>query len=474
MSHILLKQVPSSSIATPGSTDIKIFSNFNDNGVLYYVDNSGNELPVGLSNTPVVSTTYGDLYNLYTSGNFATGSYYLITDFYTVYEQPAFYFDETLLSQGVTKTTPVRPLLVLATTYNTLSPYATQPGFPKDKIKYDITWNRTEFNHGVRGRITERIDEYNNRTDYDHRSVRFRRYKNYIKDTQLTGTITDWNCVTGAVIGSSTLFNTELSPNDVIFLDSKSDKGYDIGLKVVSISSPTSMTVVVHSLYTGGVPSTVTLYNGISQIIPVDYSFNSKNYDFWSSFTNGDYDSHKEIYFGQSDSNIDYDEYYTFDSGTYNNNISDFSKYYLSGNNNVLILSNNVFLDSSNNNLISGDFYYNTIKSICTSNFISGKMYANSLGVLRNNQISGDFYNNINFLEISYNIFTNLFVNNIGDGASEFRMNKIYCSVAGQDFTSSTYVYGAYNCDIFANNGFVAKLSYYDIFNVLNIANVNA
>lgn len=473
MSHILLKQVPSSSISAPGSTDIKIFSNINDNGLLYYIDNTGNSLPVGsgLSYTPVISTTYNNLYNLYTSGQFATGSYYLISDFYTIYEQPDFYFDGTLKSQGVTKTSPVRPLVVFAMTFNTLSPYASQIAFSKDRIKYDITWNRTEFNDNARGRITERIDEYNNRTDYDHRSVLFRRYKNYLKDTSISGTITSWNCVSGLVSGSSTSFLSELSSGDIIILDSKSDIGYDIGLRVSSISSDTSMTVEVDSLYTGGVPSPVTLYNGSTQIVPIDYSFSAKNYDAWKTYTNGDFDSYKEVYFGQSD-DTDYDEYYTFFSNSHNNTLSDFSKYYLSLNNNVLILSNNVFLDSANNNLISGDYYYNTIKSTSIGNVISGKMYSNIIGSLRNNQILREFYNNVDFDEIFFNTFTNLFTNNIGDTTSTLQMNRFSCAIMNQSFIGSTHVYSPYNCEIFSNSSYLPRLSYYDGFDVLNIVNV--
>lgn len=473
MSHILLKQVPSSSISAPGSTDIKIFSNINDNGLIYYIDNTGNELPVGsgLSYTPVISTTYNNLYNLYTSGQFATGSYYLISDFYTIYEQPDFYFDGTLKSQGVTKTSPVRPLVVFAMTFNTLSPYASQIAFSKDRIKYDITWNRTEFNDNARGRITERIDEYNNRTDYDHRSVLFRRYKSYLRDTPISGTITSWDCVSGLVTGSSTSFLSELSSGDIIILDSKSDVGYDIGLKVMSVSSDTTITVKVDSLYTGGVPSTVVLYNSSTQIVPLSYSFNSKNYGVWKTYTNGDFDSYKEVYFGQSDDN-DYDEYYTFASGSYNNTLSDFSKYYLSFNNNVLILSNNVFLNSANNNLMSGDYYYNTIKSTSIGNLVSGKMYGNTVGNLRNNQILRDFHNNINFGEISYNTFTNLFYDNVGSISSALQMNRFSCAVTGQDFSSSSHVYATYNCEIFANNGLIPRLSYYDFFDVLNIVNI--
>jgi hypothetical protein len=472
MSHILLKQVPSSSISTPASTDVKIFSNFNDNGIIYYVDNSGNELPIGygLSFTPVISTSYNDLYNLYISGQFATGSYYLISDFYSIYEQPDFYFDGTLKTQISTKTSPVRPIVVMAVNNNTLSPYATQIAFPKDKIRYDITWNKTEFNHNAKGRITERIDEYNNRTDYDHRPILFKRYKSYIKDTLITGTIKDFDCVTGVVTGLSTLFLSELAIDDVIVLDTKFVLNYDIGLKVVSISNDLSMVVKVDSLYSGGVPSPVTLYNGSTQIVPINYSFSSESYNAYKTYTNGDYDSYKEIYFGQSDDN-DFDEFYTFTSGSYNNTISDFSKYYLSLNNNVLILSNNVFLDTANNNLISGDFYYNSFRSTCIENVISGKTYGNSLGKLRNNQIMRDFYNN-SFNDISYNIFSSSFNNNVGDLSSTLMFNKFSCRVQREDFTSSTHVYSGYNCEIFTNSSNVIRLSYYDGSDVLNVVNV--
>ena len=34
-------------------------------------------------------------------------------------------------------------------------------------------------NTGTTGRITERIDNFNNRTDYDNRSILFKRYRGY-------------------------------------------------------------------------------------------------------------------------------------------------------------------------------------------------------------------------------------------------------------------------------------------------------
>lgn len=453
MSHILLKQIPSSSISTPTSVDIKVFSNFDDNGILYYVDDLGNKLPVGYGvNNQFVTTTYSDLYNLYTGSGFATGSHYMITDFYTIYEQPDFYFDGTLKSEGVTKTSPVRPLLVFAQTNTTLSPIATQPGYPNDKIIYDISWNRTEFNNAARGRITERIDDKNNRTDYDHRVILFRRYKNYTRDTLSTGSITDWNCITGEVTGSSTLFTSELVNDDIIIIDSKSDVGYDIGLKVISINSDTSMLVKVDSLYSGGVPLTVTLYNSTSQIIPTNYSFSSKSYSYWVSVDSGQYDSYKEIYFGQSDDN-NFDEYYTFTTDSYNNRISNYSKYFI-GSNNVLSLSNNVFLDDVNGNVINGSFYYNTIKSQSDNNLISGNMYGNVIYKLSNNYIMNSFFNNIT------------------NNSSNFRNNRILCEVSEINLSNSTHIYATYSCEIFSNSSNIPRLSYYDSSDVLKIGNI--
>ena len=82
---------------------------------------------------------------------------------------------------------PNIPLNIFFISNNSLSPYAYQPkpssplgyynGFEKDRIKYDVSWNKTEFNNDAKGRITERIDSDGNRTDYDHRTIRFKRYQ---------------------------------------------------------------------------------------------------------------------------------------------------------------------------------------------------------------------------------------------------------------------------------------------------------
>ena len=191
MPHILIKQTPDTSITAPvgPSPSIKLFSNSNDGGILYYMDSSGVPLPVGGGYyNPIVPITYSSLYSLYTGGQFATGSFYLITDFETVYVQPDFYCDGTLKTTPTVKSKPsgwgYQAILVQAISNCSLSPNAYQPkpsgplgfytGFEKDTIKYDISWNKTEFMNNAKGRITERIDEFGNRTDFDHRTVYYK------------------------------------------------------------------------------------------------------------------------------------------------------------------------------------------------------------------------------------------------------------------------------------------------------------
>jgi hypothetical protein len=467
MSHILLKQVPTSSITTPASTYVKLFSNFNDNGVLYYMDGSGNSLPVGGTDyNPVTEITYSDLYALKAANGFATASYYLITDFDSVYDQPDFYCDGTPKTVVDNKGKPTgwgyQPILVLATSKNSLSPDAYQPsitsggylGFPKDKIKYDITWNRTEFNKNAKGRITERIDEYGNRTDYDHRTIRFRRYQNYLKNTQLTGIITNYDCTNGVVAGSGSVFNTELTPGDIIIIASKDDLGYDIGLKVDIISSDGSFTAIVDSLYTGSIPSSASLLSG-GFITPEDYSFSGKTYDFYSTTATGDYNQYKEVYFGQGDSNDCDKEIYTFQSGSVNNKIGNYSQVYLGITNNVFILPNNVFRSDCNNNLTLDSFY---------NNHIGDNFFDNNIGYNFSKNFIGD-----NF---SRNTTVDTFSSNlIGDN---FKWNIIQTGVSSYDFTSATHVYGNYNCFMFSNSlGFV-RLSYYNSSDVLVVTDVDA
>lgn len=487
MSNILIKQVQDTLITSPASNYIKIFSNLNDGGKLYYKDNSGVSSPIsGESYTPVIDTTYSNLYSLYQSSGFATGSYYNITDFDSVYDQPDFYFDDTLKTSLTTKGKPAIPyqsIVVMATSKNTLCPDAYQPYYPKDTIKYDITWRYTETHVNAKGRITERVDSNGNRTDYDHRTIRFKRYENYERSgSALSGTIVSWNCVTGAVLGSSTQFNTDLSAGDIILLDSNiiygGDLNYTIGLKVKNVIDSLNIEVEVDSLYSSGLPTTITLDSG-SQIIATNYSFTGKNYTFWNSNNTGNFNSYKEVYFGQSDDDGFDAEVFTFTTtgfgagipeGVSNNYIGNYSQNYLSGSNNTLILSNNVFRDNTtNSNKIGHSSYNNHFDAISEYNSISSGFYNNiMLSDFSNNKIDRDFYNNTIGI-MNNNSFYGVFNNNITYSESDFRYNIIKCDVSNLDLLNSTHIYEGYNCEIFTNSNLDVRLSFYNSSDALVI-----
>lgn len=211
----------------------------------------------GLSATTVSATTYfGDGSNLtgienYTevaysglvsminSSSLKAGSFYLISDYRTCYDQPDFdYNNNSITSITTYHSASIEPIMVLATSENTLSVDAYQPIYPKDKIKYDHTFNTTEVTGGIAyGRITERIDEFGNRTDYDHRTILFKRYRSYFQDGTIAGRIINMN--NGVVTGLNTNFTGDLTVGDVVMIYHNNPLLYE----VIDISSVSGMTV---------------------------------------------------------------------------------------------------------------------------------------------------------------------------------------------------------------------------------------
>jgi len=124
------------------------------------------------------SGTYADIKAKKDGGTLVPGGYYQITDFATIYDQPDFDGGGSAKGTVVTKTGATEPLVLLATKNNEFALEVYSPNFPKDKISYDIDFDTTEvMSAPAKGRITERIDDLFNRTDYDHRVVLFKRYE---------------------------------------------------------------------------------------------------------------------------------------------------------------------------------------------------------------------------------------------------------------------------------------------------------
>ncbi len=481
MSHIVIKKVQQSSISSAIPSHVKIFSNLDDNGQLYVVDEFGSVSAVGgtASGSPsgisVELTTYSDLWTKSQTDQLGTGSYYLITDFENWYDQPDYYFDGSPKHPSViqSKNSPsgewYQPILVQATSKRDISQDAHQPyfdgtflGFPDDRIKYDFTYNITAVKGTpARGRIIERIDKNGNRADFDFRKVRFIRYKNHNRGSQLTGVITNFDCVTGELIGSGTIFNSELNPNDVILIDSSS-LGYETRLKVSNIVSDSQLFVYVDSSYASGIPSSVVISGNSFNISPTDYSFNDPGFNFFIGVDTGNFNSYKESWFGQKSNGfdgVDYDEdVYLLGNSCFNNKFGDFIPFWNSGltafdlPNNVLGDScvDNSFSNQSYNNDFGDSFNFNNINTVFMGNIIEGVFSSNTINVgsfIGNrinvgfifNTISSSFTYNTIGSGFSYNIIRSLFSGNIV--LNNFSYNEIDAPINVQDFTSSLLVY---------------------------------
>ena len=317
--------------------------------------------------------TYSGLCDLITGETLNAGTYYLINDFQTCYDQPDYNVNNNAITSVTTyHTATIEPLLVLATSANTISNLAYQPSYPNDKITYDWTWNQTETTNGpAKGRITERIDEFNNRTDYDHRTILFKRYRLYTIRQPLNGTVELQS--DGTVLGTNTIF-TDLTVGDVISIPSTNPNLYEI----VSITGNTAMTVS---------GDTITAVGAGQQIYPTIEETNDSS-----------------GYFSYKRTNVktnDFIEYTTFGdaiSNEYakNNYVGNFANNYQ----NVgygFILANNVFLEGQYESNKFGDYCYN-----------------NTFGTDNQNNVWGDYcYENVSTNDIDDNIIGHYFNNNL-------------------------------------------------------------
>ena len=374
-------------------------------GTWTFKNNGGLEFPNGSQQTTafvghIIEVTYSELVSLI-SGSPSTlipGSYYLITDFKTCYDQPDFNWVGNSITTGNYKQGPVEPILVLATSTNTISDVAYQPTYPNDKIKYDWTFSSTEVTNGSAfGRITERIDEFNNRTDYDHRSVLFKRYDNYYyeENNSAEGTI-ELIGSTGEVIGTGTVFS-DYSIGDYIAIPDTNVTFFEI----ISISSDTSMVV-----------------SGLT-ILAV-----SPGASFYSAQKAG-------LTYKQNNISIDYTEHPTFLFETetiISNYIGDVAMF-RDWSEHDFLLPNNVFGEDVIGNRIGNEFINNTFSSDVEHNVIGDEFENNTIyndSDFTDNQIAANFRNNLIICDdFNDNVIGDNFNNNKIFNNSNFVDNQI-------------------------------------------------
>jgi len=402
MAYVKISQLP---IGLPNSTSIFPFV---VSGTTY----QGAISAITSNISGLINVTYSELVNKITGETLTSGQFYLITDFRTCYDQPDFDVNGNSITTGNYKTSEIEPVIVFSTSANTISSNAYQPTYPNDKIQYDWTFSTTEVTSGTSyGRITERIDEFNNRTDYDHRTILFKRYKLFTYREQLNGTI---ELISGGTVnGVGTSFNS-LTVGDVVYLPNVSPSYFEI----VSISSNILMTVSGDTTFTSGPAQQI--YNTIEE-------------------TNGN-----GGYFSYKQTNVktdDYLEYTTFgdaisESYAKNNYIGNYANNYENIGDGVFILANNVFLEGQYESNKFGDYCYNNTFGADNQNNVWGDWCSDNVSVndIDNNIIGHNFYSNL--------INTNLTSNHIGN---DFGGNRLL-SENGEDFGSNNIG------DFFENN----------------------
>jgi len=342
--------------------------------------------------------TYADFYTAITGGNLVVGKTYIIVDFQTIYDQMDFDAGGSLKPTLVTKTGATEQIWVYALSNNQIASKAYSATYPNDQIQYDWTYNTTLVNGApAKGRISERIDENNNRTDYDHREIKFIRYDD------------------GA--GNFTVIN---------------DNGNASGEFLTFVQN-----------FTGGTVKDNWLgdYYSIGQLLGQEYAnniffgnvVNSNNTSvLFLNNTFGNFDVYSNSFNGEITNNIFLSQAIRNDfSGNINNNLFDS---YIQTNNFSGDITNNTFSGDITNNTFSGNVNQNTFSGGVTQNIFSGNVNQNTFSDIANNTFSG----NVNQNTFSGGVTQNIFSGNVNSNTFS---GYVYNNTFSGDVNSNTFTH---------------------------------
>lgn len=469
MQYIQLQGQVAADLDTPLNGGFNLFIDTND-GTIKAKDSEGNLISAGGG---LVETTYNQLTASLNSGSLTPGTYYKITDFKTCYDQPNYDVYGNAITTGNYKTGSVSPIIVFALDSGSLASDAYQPEYPKDNIKYDITFNQTEItDNPAFGRIIYRKDERGNQMDYDFREVRFKRYDSYVSENVYDGTIS--LSITGSagfISGSETNFTNNLGVGNVVgVLDIYNNPIVtyyevlevlsDYGMVVTgSVINPVTDKQLVNSRRRSGMSWKKS--NIISNTNEYEYltftnitqcfnnvSTNPAEYTKWEEFT---FLLPNNVFIGGSYRDN------SFVSNFRNNTFSD------DFDSNVITdaFYNNIIDDDFDNNIIHAPFYNNIIDCNFQQNLIMDSFNNNNLGDddgvdIDNNTFKGGFSNNFytGYNDMSYNTFNKNFSGNIiRGGFTDNTIGYAYDNVFRNSFNDN--IIG----DNFYNNKFYTSVS---------------
>ena len=426
------------------------------NGDTYHINFSA--ITAGI----LASVTYSELVDNITGGTLTPGRFYLMTDFQTCYDQPNYDNTKTPITTGNYKTGTTEPILLLAVSTTGFSPTVYSTLYTNDKITYDITWNTTEITSSpAKGRITKRIDNFNNRTDYDNRSILFKRYHGYSyeENNPLSGLvgISGLTGTTGVLYGNTgTTFNSNFVSGSIVSIRNLIPSFFEV-ISVVSNS------LAIISGVTIGVTTDSPYYSGNDDGVMSYYQPNLRQ-DQVFEYTTFDY---VNLYGG----------------GAVNNYIGNYSNLYLEFGTGDFLLANNVFINDDDfvyrNNTIGDGSYNNTFNDDCDNNQIGDSFYNNSTNDdfdgniigenFNNNYITSNFYNNRIGSDFNSNTLLggSFYRNNIGNNFEDnvwtgydFQNNEI-----GNQFNNNKIYGDFYNNDI--GNGYNNNESYSQFYHNL-------
>jgi len=425
----------------------KIYIDESTNLMYIWNANTSQYVPIGGSSdsgstagAEVISLTYSQLSTLVSGNTLVPGQKYLINDYQTAHVIP---------NTSDINTGPIEPLLVTASSTNTLEPIAYSTLFPQDIIYYNIESDQNMVSGSTKGYIYRRIDTIkNNDIGFDYRNVKFRRWQIDVTTSDLTGSGNTYS--RGAVV-------LQTGTNDIY-------------LKLDNTPSVPFTTTASWMLFP---------WSNLDYVSPTDIDWTLVRYTIPVSTNYMDY----FIFSTEPTTNgvqCNYDSIY----GNKIKGIYDGSD--------IISSSNTVFFGNSfYSNIIGYNFNYNTIGDNFQANTIGNNFQANTIGDSFNNNTIGDnFGSNTTKLastinDIKYGIGTivsnsniigyNFNYNTIGNNfqantiRDNFQLNNIETNFGGMDFASSTYVYQLYQKYLFTNSANGHYLRYYDSGNTLQI-----
>lgn len=422
MQYIQLQGQVAADLDSPINGAFNLFIDTAD-GTIKAKDSEGNLTSAGGG---LVETTYSEISASFVGGTLTPGTYYKITDFKTCYDQPNYDAYGNAITVGNYKTGSVSPIIVFALDSGSLASDAYQPEYPKDNIKYDITFNQTEITTGsAYGRIVYRKDDRGNQFDYDFREVYFKRYDAYLSDNMYDGTITlTMTGSAGFITGSGTNFDNFESGSVVGVLDANNTPLITY-YSILEVLGDHGMVV------TGSIINEVSNRRLVNAYIATGMSYKQNNIL----------------------TNTNEYEYLTFDEVNSFNTVCTNPNEYTVWDGYDFLLSNNVFKDGSyENNSFGIDFRNNTFDDDCDSNVITDNFTGNIItNDFDNNIISGIFENNVIDCDFDYNRITGDFNNNV---LGDYESDDFFNNIINGDFSNNFYVGDGDFQNNTLNNGF--------------------